>query len=128
MDTQRLSRLEPVLRAVEDLGLFSHPRRPTTPEDSSTAMLEGEVTIESYDVTLQLVLDRSFPLRLPRFILRPWDALGFIPHVDQSGLVCFLDAEGIVLDRRRPVGRRRAPARARMFRESSRGRARLLAS
>jgi len=49
------------------------------------------------------VLDRSFPLRLPRFILRPWDALGFIPHVDQSGLVCFLDAEGIVLDRRRPV-------------------------
>src|SRR6266851_2655045 len=103
MDTQSLSRLEPVLRAVEALGLFSHPRRPTTPEDSSTAMLEGEVTIEGYDVTLQLVLDRSFPLRLPRFILRSWDALGFIPHVDQSGLVCFLDAEGIVLDRRRPV-------------------------
>jgi molybdopterin-synthase adenylyltransferase len=103
MDTQNPSRLEPVLCAVEELGLFSHPRRPATPEGSNTAVLEGEVTIEGYDVTLQLVLDHSFPLRLPRFILRPWDALGFIPHVDQSGLVCFLDAEGIVLDRRRPV-------------------------
>lgn len=103
MDTQSLSRLEPVLHTVEALGLFSHPRRLATPEDSNTAVLEGEVTIKGYDVTLQLVLDHAFPLRLPRFFLRPWDALGFIPHVDQSGLVCFLDAEGIVLDRRRPV-------------------------
>jgi Prokaryotic E2 family B len=95
MDTQNLSQLEPVLCAIEALGLFSHPRRPATPEDSNAAMLEGEVTIEGYDVTLQLVLDHAFPLRLPRFFLRPWDALGFIPHVDQSGLVCFLDAEGI---------------------------------
>lgn len=98
-----MSRLEPVLRAVEELGLFSHPRRPATPEDSNTTVLEGEVTIEGYDVTLQLVLDHAFPLCLPRFILHPWDALGFIPHVDQNGLVCFLDAEGIMLDRRRPV-------------------------
>jgi hypothetical protein len=89
MDTQSLSRLEPVLHAVEDLGLFSHPRRLATPEDSNTAVLEGEVTIAGYDVTLQLVLDHAFPLRLPRFILRPWDALGFIPHVDQSGLICW---------------------------------------
>ena len=98
-----MSRLEPVLREVEGLGLFSNPRRPATPKDSNTAVLEGEVTVEGYDVTLQLVLDCDFPLRLPRFILCPWDALGFIPHVAQSGLICFLDAEGIVMDRRRPV-------------------------
>ena len=79
MDTQSLSRLEPVLHTVEALGLFSHPRRLATPEDSNTAVLEGEVMIKGYDVTLQLVLDHAFPLRLPRFFLRPWDALGFIP-------------------------------------------------
>ena len=54
-------------------------------------------------VTLWLVLDNSFPFTLPRFFLRPWDALGVIPHVDRHGMVCFADPEGLVIDRHRPV-------------------------
>ena len=65
--------------------------------------LEGEVSIVDREVTLRIVLEVSFPRVLPRIFLVPWDALGFIPHVDASGLICFTDPEGLVLDRRRPV-------------------------
>lgn len=100
-------RLDAVLRAVGELGLFQTPRRVPAVKDDDTAALEGEVLIEGRWVTIRLVLDSAFPLKLPRFFLHPWDALGFIPHVDgraeQRGLVCFADPEGLVLDRRRPV-------------------------
>lgn len=67
------------------------------------AALEGDVLVDERRVTLRLVLDGAFPQQLPRFYLRPWDALGFNPHVEANGLVCFADPEGLVLDRRRPV-------------------------
>ena len=72
-------------------------------KDDDTAALEGEIVVAGRAATLRLVLDASFPLGLPRFFLRPWDALGVIPHVDRHGLVCYTDPEGLVLDRRRPV-------------------------
>ena len=97
-----MNRLNEVLRGVEELGIFQHPRRvPPTP-GAHHVVLEGEVLVEGHEV-LQLVLDPLFPLRLPRFILKPWDALGFLPHVDPNGWVCFIDPEGIVVDRRQPV-------------------------
>jgi molybdopterin-synthase adenylyltransferase len=98
-DTERL---HAILRAVDDLGLFQGSRVVDVPLTGYAAM-EGEVQVEGQSVLLRLVLDSSFPLSLPLFLLRPWDALGFIPHVDQTGLVCYLDHEGLVLDRRRPV-------------------------
>ncbi|MGH2530928.1 MAG: E2/UBC family protein [Thermomicrobiales bacterium] len=96
-------RFAELLGVVEGLDLFRNPRRIERPLGRSGAALEGEVDVEGQEVTLRLVLDQSFPLTLPIFLLRPWDALGFIPHVSQSGFVCFLDREGLVLDRRRPV-------------------------
>lgn len=92
-----------VLRGVESLGLFATPRRVLDEDGSGTKGLEGMIDVEGHEVTLRVVLDRSFPLSLPRFVLQPWDALGFIPHVDRRGVVCFADPEGLVLDRRRPV-------------------------
>ncbi len=95
--------LDLVLRAVQGLGLFQTPRRVPRAKDDNTAELEGEIVVAGREVTLRLVLDASFPLGLPRFFLRPWDALGVIPHVDRDGLVCYTDREGLVLDRRRPT-------------------------
>ena len=92
-----------VLREVENLGLFAAPPRVLDEDGSGTKGLEGMVDVEGHKVTLRVVLDGSFPLTLPHFVLRPWDALGFIPHVDPRGVVCFADPEGLVLDRHRPV-------------------------
>jgi molybdopterin-synthase adenylyltransferase len=95
--------LDEVLGAVEGLGLFRSPRRVDGTAFGGAAALEGEIVVHGRDITLQLVLDASFPLTLPRFFLRPWGALGFIPHVDPRGFVCFADPEGLVLDRRQPL-------------------------
>src|SRR6266567_57438 len=92
-----------VLRAVEELGLFRTPRRVESSEFADAAVLAGEISIAGHEATLWLVLDSSFPLTLPRFFLRPWDALSVIPHVDGRGMVCFADPEGLVMDRHRPV-------------------------
>ncbi len=96
-------RSDEVLRAVEELGLFRVPRRIESSEFADAAVLAGEISIAGHEVTLWLVLDSSFPLTLPCFFLRPWDAFGVIPHVDERGKVCFADPEGLVLDRHRPV-------------------------
>lgn len=100
LDTSELDR---VLRAMEGSGRFRTPRRVPRAKDDDSAALEGEIVVSGREATLRLVLDASFPLGLPRFFLRPWDALGVIPHVDQGGLVCYADREGLLLDRRRPV-------------------------
>jgi len=69
------------------------------------AGLEGTADVEGHAVRLVVALRRSFPLALPKVLLRPWDALGFIPHVlAASGEVCYASSEEVALDRRNPVG------------------------
>jgi molybdopterin-synthase adenylyltransferase len=94
--------LADVAAAIRDLGLFRNPRRVDRPEVRGGITLDGEVAVQGREVTLRLHLSASFPLVLPEFYLQPWDALGFIPHVSPRGFVCYLDREGVVLDRRRP--------------------------
>jgi molybdopterin/thiamine biosynthesis adenylyltransferase len=90
-----------VLKEIERTGLLLSPRR-ISPSKTLDG-IEGEIVIDGQEATLQLILDRSFPLTLPRFLLKPWDALGFIPHVDQDGVICFADREGLIVDRHQPV-------------------------
>src|SRR5215210_4092520 len=94
--------LDEALTAVEDSGLLRNPHRMDQLAGRGGAALVGKVDIEGIEVSLRIVLGASFPLRLPMIFLEPWDALGFIPHVSPRGLVCFLDPEGLVLDRYRP--------------------------
>src|SRR5436190_1487711 len=94
---------EEVLRAVEARGIFRNARRVADANNHAAHILEGETVIGDRQVTIQLLLDDGFPLRLPRFRLLPWDALGFIPHVTPDGLVCFTASEGLVMNRRRPT-------------------------
>jgi len=54
------------------------------------------------DVRLRAELPARFPLKLPVVSLMPWDALGFIPHLE-TGSVCYTDPEGLVWDASRPA-------------------------
>lgn len=89
-----------ILDGIEELEILQNFRRVRV--NSSGAVVQGEADIEGHLITIEIELGPSFPLALPRFVLRPWDALGYIPHVIPNGIVCFLDPEGIVLDQRRP--------------------------
>jgi molybdopterin-synthase adenylyltransferase len=92
---------ETVMRGVRELGSLRGVRHVQLGD--GTRALEGQLTVADRTVTIAIHVDSILRNELPRVFLRPWDALGFIPHVDPSGLVCYLDKEGLLLDRRRPV-------------------------
>jgi molybdopterin-synthase adenylyltransferase len=95
-----------VLREVADLGLLDSPRLVTEAlpdEYEGIAALEGALEVNGQSTRVWLVLDESFPLSPPKIFLRPWDALGVVPHVDARGFVCYAQTEGLVLDWRRPL-------------------------
>ncbi|MBE9257419.1 E2/UBC family protein [Dolichospermum sp. LEGE 00246] len=66
--------------------------------------IEGQVAIEGKNVTLCVGVDSNFFLSLPKVFLRPPNALGFIPHLEEDGYVCYLDSEGLLLNREDPTG------------------------
>lgn len=90
-----------LLHAVADARLLGRPRRMRLA--SGHWALEGMLRIASRTVTIALVVDPLFENKLPIVLLQPWDALGFIPHVDPSGVICYLDPEGMLLDQRRQL-------------------------
>ncbi|HEX2093382.1 MAG TPA: E2/UBC family protein [Longimicrobiaceae bacterium] len=94
--------LDQVLAAVAEQELLLTPRRVPAATPGAAA-LEGELEVRGHRVTVMLVLPADFPLTFPLLYLQPWDALGFIPHVEVNGYVCYVSAEGLLLDRRHPV-------------------------
>lgn len=66
--------------------------------------IEGQLTIAGKEVTLCVGVDDSFPRCLPKVFLRPPDALGFIPHIEDEGYICYLDSEGLLLNSEDPFG------------------------
>jgi hypothetical protein len=66
--------------------------------------IRGSLRVLDTSVTVTLAFPRRFPRALPVVYLEPWDALGFLPHVDLRGTVCYRDSEGVLLDHRSPEG------------------------
>ena len=71
-------------------------------EDNPRATV-GQVKIVGTEATLRLQVPSVFPTQLPDVYVEPWDAFGFIPHVQADGLVCYQETEGMVVDRRSPI-------------------------
>jgi molybdopterin-synthase adenylyltransferase len=64
---------------------------------------KGCICLEDQEVELLIGLDKHFPLSLPKIFLNPFDKLGFIPHLDKDGFVCYVPEEGL-LDSDNPLG------------------------
>src|SRR5687767_5914634 len=94
-----------VIIQVEERGLFHAPRPIVVTDERGkvAAAVEGEIQVGEQMVTMQVALLSRFPEVLPHVYLKPWDCLGFLPHVDTDGYICFSDKEGLVLDRQRPI-------------------------
>ena len=90
-----------LLQAVAGAGLLGRPRRVRLPNGEQG--LEGTLTIAGRTVTVALIIDPLFENKIPTVLLRPWDALGFIPHIDPSGKICYVDPEGMLLDQNRQL-------------------------
>lgn len=61
-------------------------------------VMEGKVLLDGQAITVQIAFDEHFPYHKPLFFLKPYNALGFIPHVDTDGYICYMHDEGIVID------------------------------
>ena len=77
---------------------------PSLKNRQSVYSFEGELSVENQSVKILVGLDRFFPLSLPKIFLKSFDALGFIPHIDKDGFVCYAQKEGLLLDKNNPVG------------------------
>jgi molybdopterin/thiamine biosynthesis adenylyltransferase len=71
---------------------------------SGLVWVRGTAQVEGSLVQLRVGLPPDFPSQLPQILLTPWDALGVLPHVSApSGVVCYKDSEGLLLDQTRPA-------------------------
>lgn len=102
---------EKILREFAASGILAEARvlapeelEPRFRDRGVVAVLEGKSTVEGVPVILWVGLTHRFPLDLPKVYLRPWDALGYIPHVSEDGYVCYADTEGLLLNSGDPVG------------------------
>jgi len=59
-----------------------------------------ELTIGKVDIFL--LIPKRFPEYLPKFFLGKFDRLGFMPHIESNGTICFLEKESIYINRDEP--------------------------
>lgn len=97
-----ITQLSEIARALEGSGLIQNVKRLPSRDNSNVDGIEGTIEIDSQEVSISLQFPSNFPRVLPLVFIKPWDALGFIPHVNPDGIVCFLDTEGIILNQDEP--------------------------
>ena len=64
----------------------------------------GIIIINEVSVKFTIAFRRSFPLSKPVFFIHPYNTLGFIPHVEPDGFVCFIQDQNLILDYNNPSG------------------------
>lgn len=95
--------IDELLQALDSSPNFNEPRITNPSSSGSSTYIEGQIAIGEQLVDLVIVLTRTFPMELPIFLLKIANDLGFIPHVDTNGVICFAESEGVLLDRNEPI-------------------------
>lgn len=72
-------------------------------ERGVVAALQGEIIIGGLTVLALIGFRSSFPLSVPLIFLMPFDALGYIPHVDEDGFVCYVQGDSQFINYNDPV-------------------------
>lgn len=67
------------------------------------AAVDGEVLIDGREVSMRIGLPQGFPGQLPKIFVLDTSVHGRIPHIFAHGHICFQEAEGVLLDRHRPI-------------------------
>lgn len=73
-------------------------------EREATAVYGGELDVGGKQIAIHVGLDADFPVTLPIICVVNLDDVGHIPHVELDGYICYIQTEGLLLDRRNPVG------------------------
>ena len=57
-----------------------------------------ELKINESKVSVRVLINNRFPEILPKFYLEKYNSLGFIPHVEPDGSICYLEKESIYVN------------------------------
>ncbi|PLT29291.1 E2/UBC family protein [Peribacillus deserti] len=92
--------LHELLNAVKEISSFniSSTRGPFK------KAFEGTYAIGGKDITIQLALPVRFPIEKPMLFLKDPQVLGFLPHIEKDGFICYSHDEGLLLDSSNPSG------------------------
>ena len=51
----------------------------------------GNININGTITTLIVAFNKHYPYKKPIYFLKEYDALGFIPHVENDGYICYTE-------------------------------------
>lgn len=97
-----------LLLGIAEKGILADPEKADVPlkvglKRKVKKFIRGKTQIGGNTVTVGIGLTASFPLDLPILVLEPWNDLGFIPHIENDGYICYASSEGLALDSKRPL-------------------------
>ncbi|MCB0737327.1 MAG: ThiF family adenylyltransferase [Bacteroidetes bacterium] len=61
-----------------------------------------DLLVDKQKVRVTLIVTKWFPNHLPKFILKKYDALGFLPHIEPNAAICYLEKESVYVNRDEP--------------------------
>jgi molybdopterin-synthase adenylyltransferase len=65
---------------------------------------KGLIQVNGMSLSILIGIPKNFPLNKPVFFIDPHDSLGFIPHVEPDGFICFIQDQNLILDYSNPTG------------------------
>ena len=71
-------------------------------EDFPLHLMMCNLFVNGNAVAIKLLITKWFPRQLPIFFLEKYDALGFLPHIEPRGNICFLEKESIYINEEEP--------------------------
>ncbi|MCU1808238.1 ThiF family adenylyltransferase [Cytobacillus firmus] len=95
-----LDELKDILMSVKSISVQEVKSRRGSFKDA----YQGLVEIERKSLVIQAVLPEKFPNEKPMIFLKDPKGIGFLPHIEKDGFVCYSHDEELLLDRSNPSG------------------------
>lgn len=92
--------LHEVLSFVKEVSPLNHRSN----RGPFLSIFEGEHTINGNEIVIEVALPKRFPTEKPMFFLKNPKVIGFLPHIEKDGFICYSHDEGLLLDQSNPSG------------------------
>lgn len=92
------------IQETENIRLTSDYLEPEETDRSLPSLLSFNcvLKVDSTEVPVKLLITSDFPEELPKFFLSKFDELGFLPHIEPNGSICYLEKESVYINIEHP--------------------------
>jgi molybdopterin/thiamine biosynthesis adenylyltransferase len=93
-----------LLAGCEDFSVMRPSADPILQKRGLDLGYELSCTVEDHEIRMLVGFDRYFPRHKPSYFLQPVDALGYIPHIETDGWICYSHDDYLFMDADNPAG------------------------